>query len=130
MNISELIYGIEEDLKSGYYNEGDIICFDLVIVYDEVGLRKFIIDNKYKLSKSILDLDYGKEAVIIPLNIEPLKLVKKTFKIDISFHFMDYDKRNNYLYTDNIQLIKKMINIVTKRYGYQEKCHKIKGVIE
>ncbi|HCL4479934.1 TPA: hypothetical protein N2D99_002001 [Clostridium botulinum] len=122
-NIAKLIEGIEKDLNAGYYKEGDIICFDLVVVYNEFRIRSFYIDNKYKLSKAILDIDKGREAVIIPLDIQPLILNKSTLEEDIVNRFIE-DEKYLKLYCENNRLIKKLIKVVNSRYRINESYKK------
>lgn len=80
---THLAQGISKDLDE-CYKSVDYVFFDIVIEQNkEHTFSVFILDNRYKLSQTILDTDEGKEAVIIPMNIRPLKLDKfRALKIE------------------------------------------------
>lgn len=124
-NLTKCIYNdIDEDYK-------DIarLYFDLVIEKENNTLTGLIIDNRYKLSKTIVDTDEGREAVIIPLRIRPINLLKykalqnedryKRLKDDIAQRLQNVFLTNtiNRYVVKNYGSVKKLEGIYLGRYG-------------
>jgi hypothetical protein len=123
-----LANGICNDIEEDYKNIARLY-FDLVIENENNTLKGLIIDNRYKLSKTIIDTDEGKEAVIIPLRVRPInidvyKVLKKEdryckLKDDISLRLHNVFLTNslNRYVIKNYSSIKKLEGIYLRKYS-------------
>lgn len=123
-----LTTGICNDIDEDYKDIARLY-FDLVIENENNTLTGLIIDNRYKLSKTIIDTDEGREAVIIPLRVRPIDLTKyKGLKRDDRYNVLKNDiaqrLRNMFLTNSinryvvkNYSSVKKLKGIYLRRYG-------------
>lgn len=122
-----LTKGICDDID-GDYKDISKLYFDLVIEKENDTYIGLIIDNQYKLSKTIVDTGLNKEAVIIPLRVEAISLLKyKALKIESRYesikkdinlclcNVLSFDVINNYI-AENYDSIEELKSIYLQRY--------------
>lgn len=122
---TNLANGINRDLDK-FYKSVENIFFDIVIEQKEENLfSALILDNKYKLSKTIIDTDFDREAVIIPLRIKALKIDKfKDLEFEKRYYLIRRELHKRLFKIYKLNIIEDYLRINTKHINDLKRINK------